>query len=110
MTRAKFSTIVLAALWVCIVERPAQADVSQWFLMSRHGERAEISSLTRKVPDLGDVRDPSAFIKLMRDKGYQVTLNEVSTPNGKVVEVKVPERELPLMFVLPEVCPQSGRE
>jgi len=110
MTRAKFSTIVLAALCVCFVERVAQADVLQWFLMSRHGECAEIQSLKRKVPDLGDVRDPSAFIKLMRDKGYQVMPNEVSTPNGKVVEVKVPEQELSLMFVTSEVCQPSGRE
>jgi len=79
-------------------------------LMSRHGECAEIQSLKRKVPDLGDIHAPSAFIKLMCDKGYQVMLNEVSTPNGRVVEVKVPERELSLMFVPPEVCQQSGRE
>jgi hypothetical protein len=91
MTRAKFSTIVLAALCAGFVERAAQADVSQWFLISRHGECAEIQSLKRKVPDLGDVRDPSAFIKLMREKGYQLMMNEVSTPKGKAVEVKVPE-------------------
>ncbi|TKS60710.1 MAG: hypothetical protein EWM73_03063 [Nitrospira sp.] len=59
--------------------------------MSRHGECVGVQSLKRKVPDLGEIRDPSAFAKLMRDKGYQVTVNEVSTPNGKVVEVKVPE-------------------
>ncbi len=52
----------------------------------------------------GEILDPSTFAKLMRDKGYQVTVNKVSTPNGKVVEVKVPERELSLMFVTPEVC------
>jgi hypothetical protein len=46
----------------------------------------------------------------MCDKGYQVTVNEVSTPTGKVVEVKVPERELSLMFVTLEVRQQSGRE
>lgn len=78
--------------------------------MSRHGECAEIQSLKRKVPDLGEIRHPSTFAKLMRDKGYQVTVNEVSTPKGKVVEVKVPERELSLMFITPEVCQQSGRE
>lgn len=110
MTRAKFFTIVLAALCVCFVERAAQADVSQWFLMSRHGKCVEIQSLKRKVPDLGDIRDPSAFIKLMRDKGYQVTVNEISTPTGKAVEVKVSERELSLWFVTLEVCQQSGRE
>ena len=110
MTRAKFSTIVLAALCVCFVEGVAQADVLQWLLMAWHGECAEIQSLKRKVPDLGDVRDPATFIKFMRDKGYQVTVDEVSTPKGKAVEVKVPERELFLMFVSPEVCQQCGRK
>jgi hypothetical protein len=46
----------------------------------------------------------------MRDKGYQVTVNEVSTPKGKAVEVKALEQELSLIFVPPEVCQQSGRE
>ena len=78
--------------------------------MSRHGECADIASLKRKVPDLGEVRDPSAFIQLMRVKGYQVTVNEVAPRTGKVVEVKVPERELFLLFVTPEACQQSGRE
>ena len=78
--------------------------------MSRHGECADTAGLKRKVPDLGDARDPAAFIQLMRDKGYQVTVNEVSASNGKVVEVKVPELELSLMFVTPEACQQSGRE
>lgn len=77
---------------------------SDWFLMSRHGECMEISSLKRKVPDLGDVRDPTAFVKLMHDKGYQVVVNEITMPKGKAVEVKVPERELSLIFVTPEVC------
>jgi len=63
-----------------------------------------------KVPDLGEIRDPSTFAKLMCDKGYQVTVNEVSTPKGKAVEVKALEQELSLIFVPPEVCQQSGRE
>lgn len=75
--------------------------------MSRHGECVEIQSLTRKVSDLGDARDPTAFIKLMRGKGHQVLVNEISMPNGKAVEVNVPERELAVIFVTPEVCQQS---
>lgn len=78
--------------------------------MARHGECAEIGSLERKVPDLGDVRDPSAFIQLMRDKGYQLKVNEVLMPNGKAVEVQVPEQELSLIFITSEICQQSGRE
>ena len=92
------------------IGRPVSLAASEWLLMSRHGECEEIQSLNRKVPDLGDVRDPTAFISLMRDKGYQVTVNEVSMPNGKVAEVKVTERELFLMLVAPDVCQQSGRE
>lgn len=87
--------------------RSGSLVASGWFLMARHGGCAEFGSLKRKVPDLGEVRDPTAFVTLMRDKGYQVTLNEVSTPNGKVVEVKMQERELSMMFVTPEVCQQS---
>ena len=104
------SAILIGAELFIPIGQSVSLAAAEWFLMSRHGECAEIQSLKRKVPDLGDIRDPSAFIKMMRDKGYQVMLNEVSTPNGKVLEVKVPERELYLMFVPPEVCQQSGRE
>lgn len=78
--------------------------------MSRHGGCADIVSLKRKVPDLGEVRDPAVFIQLMRVKGYQVTVNKVTMSTGKVVEIKAPERELFLMFVTQEVCQQSGRK
>lgn len=104
-----FTILIGAALF--IFSRPSVSLASsEWFLMSRHGECAEFGSLKRKVPDLGDVRDPTAFVTLMRNKGHQVMVNEVPTPTGKAVEVKVPERELSLMFVTPEVCQQSGRE
>ena len=110
MTSIKLSIILIGAALFLFMGQSDSLAASDWFLMSRHGECAEIQSLKRKVQDLGDVRDPSAFIKLMRDKGYQVTVSEITTPIGNVVEVKVPERELSLIFVTPEVCQQSGRE
>jgi hypothetical protein len=69
----------------------------------------EVQSLKRKVPDLSEIRDPSMFAKLMREKGYRVMVKEVSTSIGKAVEVSVPERELSLMFVTPEVCQTGNR-
>lgn len=75
----------------------------------RHRECADIASLTRKVPDLGEIRDPSAFIQLMRNKGYQETVNKVTTSTRKVVEINAPEQEPFLLFVTPEVCHQSER-
>ena len=110
MILIKLSTILLSVIFFFFLGEAISLAASEWFLMSRHGECADIASLKRKIPDLGEVRDPAAFIQLMRDKGYQVTVNKVATSTGKVVEVKVPERELSLMFVTPDVCHQSGRE
>ena len=76
----------------------------QWFLMARHGECMEIESLKRKVPDLGEVNDPYSFVQLMRQKGLTVTSTEMVPAEGMAVEVKVPEKELSLVFVTSELC------
>jgi hypothetical protein len=110
MASIKLSMILIGTAGCLFWGRPISLAASEWFLMSHHGECVEVQSLKRKVPDLGEIRDPTAFAKLMLGKGYQVTVNEVSTRNGKAVEVKVPERDLALMFVTPEFCQQSGRE
>ena len=94
MTFIKFSTILVGVALLLFLGEAMSLAGSEWFLISRHGECADIASLKRKVPDLGEVRDLSDFIQFMCDKGYQVTVNEVATPTGKVAEVKVPEREL----------------
>jgi hypothetical protein len=78
-----FSTILTGAALFIPIGQSVSLAAAEWFLMSRHGERAEISSLTRKIPDLGDVRDPIVFAKQMREKGYQVSVSEVLTPKGK---------------------------
>ena len=104
------SSMILCGIvpMVCI-EQSFALESSEWRLMARHGECAEITTLERKVPDLGEIRDPSTFVKFMREKGYRVTVNEISTPIGRAVEVSVPERELSLMFVTPEVCQAGNR-
>lgn len=84
------------------------ASGQQWLLMARHGECMEIARLRRKVPELGDVDDPYSFVKLMQKKGHTVTSTEMMKTKGKAVEVKVPERELSLVFVTPELCQKSG--
>ena len=76
----------------------------RWFLMSKHGDCAEVGVLKRKVPDLGDVSDPDAFASFMRQKGYEVTSTPVSVPKGKAQEVNVPQKELFLIFVTSEMC------
>ncbi len=72
--------------------------------MSRHGDCAPIGSSKRKVPDLGEISDPDAFVSFMRQKGYQVTLTRMPAPKGKAQEVNVPQLELALIFVTSEMC------
>ena len=80
----------------------------RWFLMSRHGDCAEVGTLKRKVPDIGEVNDPQAFATFMRGKGHAVTTTPISVPKGRAWDVKVPEKELFLLFVTSEICSRSG--
>ncbi len=83
---------------------PTAQAAERWFLMSRHGDCAEVGVLKRKVPDLGEVGDPEAFASFMRQKGYEVTATGVPVPKGKAREIKVPQKELFLIFVTSEMC------
>lgn len=87
---------------------PVAVSGQQWFLMARHGECVEIDKLKRRVPDLGGINDPYSFVKLMQQKGYTVSSAEISETKGKAIEVKVPEKELFLVFVTSELCQNSG--
>ncbi len=80
-----FSMILCSVALPLFAERSFALTASEWLLMSRHGECVGVQSLKRNVPDLGEIRDPSAFAKLMRDKGYQVTVMKSRRPMGKWV-------------------------
>jgi len=76
----------------------------KWFLMARHGECAEIFSLQRKIPGLGEPETLGSFIDIMESKGYSVHQQSLPVPNDSAVEVNVPELSLGLIFVTPELC------
>ena len=92
---------LLLALVACAA--PAAA-AERWMLMARHGECAEIASLKRRIPDLGEVADPAAFVERMRRDGLQVISEPLAETGGKAVQVKVPEKNLSLVFVAAELC------
>lgn len=103
--RSPARRMALAAVICCgfVWEDEAFAS-TEWFLFSRHGACAEIASLKRKVPDLGEVHAPDTFVTLMRDKGHRVTVNETTVPKGRLVEVTVPDQGLALVFVTAALC------
>jgi hypothetical protein len=96
-TLAGFACVSLTML-------PAAEAAERWFLMSRHGDCAEVGVLKRKVPDLGEISDPDAFARFMRQKGYEVTSSRLSVPRGKAQKVDVPHEHLFLVFVTAEMC------
>jgi hypothetical protein len=105
--RSAMKSLTPVLFLVMLAAAPLKAAES-WFLMSRHGECARIDSLARRIPDLGAVADPQSFVETMRRTGYTATVVEHALPKGSAFEVRVPERELSLLFVTADVCASSG--
>jgi len=78
--------------------------------MSRHGECAEIAVLARKVTDIDGIEDPTAFIRLMRQRGYDVTERTMPEVGGNAIQVDVPEKGPSLLFVKTSLCPDANLE
>ena len=95
--------VALALLFTCAFDAVAE-DPAKWFLMARHGECAEISSLERKIPKLSGVDTLDAFLGLMKSRGHTVSQQPLSLPKGSAVEVSVSELSLDLIFVTAELC------
>jgi hypothetical protein len=81
-------------------EQPSE----RWLLMSRHGDCAEIETLKRKIPQMPNVQDPSAFTTAMRNRGYSVSTVANPALNGQAVQIDVAELSLNLIFVKEALC------
>jgi hypothetical protein len=96
-------TRLLLACGLALASCCAQANEA-WFLFARHGDCFPIQSLKRELPDLPEVRDPEAFTRFLKGKGYQYSVRPQPLPVGQAVEVHVPDQGLALMFVTAEHC------
>ena len=84
-----------------LVSAPALAQ-ERWYLMARHGECFELETMQRRIPELEEAKDPYAFVERMKQKGHSATATEMVP--GKAVEVRVPSRELGMVFARRELC------
>jgi hypothetical protein len=91
---ALFTTFLMTAA-------PASAQ-ERWYLMARHGECFALEDMQRRIPELAEAKDPYAFVERMKQKGHAATTKDVIP--GKAVEVRVPERELAIVFAKREMC------
>lgn len=87
----------------------AYSDPGKWLLMSRHGECSEIAVLERKVTDIDGIDSPTAFIRVMRQRGYEVTERPMPELGGEATQIDVPEKGLSLLFVRASLCPDAKR-
>ena len=86
----------------------AYSDSGKWLLMSRHGECSEIGVLKRKVSDIDGINNPTDFIRLMRQRGYDVIERTMPDVGGDAMQVDVPEKGLSLLFVRAILCPGTN--
>jgi hypothetical protein len=77
---------------------------AEWFLMAREGGCAPLSSLARKGPEFRGLQTPYQLIDKMHAAGHQVDVKEHASPNGPMVEVHVPAKDIAVMVVTAEFC------
>lgn len=95
----------LSALsYLILLFLPATTIASDWYLMARHGECAEIDALKRKIPDLEGMTTPKEFSSFMTNKGHTVELHEMDGTEGGIVNVKIEKMSLDLLFAKRERC------
>lgn len=98
------STLVAASVWlVC-----AGALAQEWRLLGRHGERASISSLKRKLQDLPDVKTPNEFSAYLESKRLKFTRQVHRAGTSGAIEFQVPDAGLAILFVNRQQCGQDG--
>ena len=80
------------------------SGLEKWFLMSRHGECAEIASLKRKVSDLPEIENPVSFSRFMRASGHTVIEQPLDLSGVGAIQIEVVELALNLVFVTEPLC------
>jgi len=106
LTRSKVAQYAAAALSMTFVAVATSAIESsgKWFLMSRHGDCAEIATIKRKIPELPNIEDPVAFSEYMRANGHAVSEQPLIAPDGGAHQIDVPVLSLNLIFVQEALC------
>jgi len=99
---ARPAVLVVVVMFLCGIVS-AQAPES-WFLMARHGECAQLSSLERKIPDLGAPSGLDELLEILKNKGLSFHRRTLAIQNGEAVELNVPELSLTLVLVPSALC------
>jgi hypothetical protein len=75
-----------------------------WMLAGREGACAPLSLLEKKGSEFRGIESPDQLAKKMRAAGHKVELKEHKLSSRPAVEVRVPDRDLYVMFVKANLC------
>ena len=81
---------------------------ADWFLVGKEGECAPLSMLEKKGPEFRGVESPYQLAEKMRAAGHKAEVKEHKAGSRPAVEVRVPDRQLYVMFMKANVCNKTG--
>ena len=82
----------------------AAPPAAQWFIAGKEGACIPLSVLAKRGDDLKDVQSPYQLVEKMRAAGQQAEIKEYKSGSRPAVEVRVPARNLDVIFVKASLC------
>jgi len=79
-------------------------EASEWLLAGQGGKCIPLSTLTKKGPEFQDIKSPYQLVEKMRAAGHRAEIKEHKAGTRPAVEVRVPSRDLYIMFVKSATC------
>jgi hypothetical protein len=80
------------------------AETSEWMLAGREGKCIPLSALTKRGPEFQDIKSPYQLVEKMRAAGHKAEIKEHKAGTRPAVEVRVPSRDLYVMFIQGSAC------
>jgi hypothetical protein len=80
------------------------AETGEWLLAGQEGKCIPLSALTKKGPEFQNIKSPHELVEKMRAAGHKAEIKEHTAGTRPAVEVRVPSRDLYIMFVKSSTC------
>jgi hypothetical protein len=100
---------ILGSLFTFIAALPVTlwvgaAETIEWSLAGREGKCVPLSTLAKRGPEFEDIKSPYQLAEKMRTAGHAAEIKEHKAGTRPAVEVRVPSRDLYVMFVKSSTC------
>ena len=80
------------------------AETGDWLLAGQEGKCIPLSALAKKGAEFQDIKSPYQLVEKMRAAGHKAEIKEHSAGSHPAVEVRIPSRNLYIMFVPSSAC------